>query len=268
MRRDVLELRRFYAAPLGRAAREMVGRKVQEGWGSVVGLDVLGLGYATPFLDGLAGARRVVAAMPAAQGVEAWPQGARNLACLGDEAALPFPNAMFDRILVVHGLEESDDPLAFLREVWRVLAPSGRVIIAAASRLGFWSDAEQTPFGHGRPFTRRQLEQLVREAELEPIAWSRALYAPPLAWTAGWAEGLEQIGSRLWPQFAGLILLEAVKQTFAVKPRQAPLRVRRAAGAFSPVPAGPTFDSGARRLERASNRPRPLAVLPEEPDRR
>ncbi len=239
MRRDVLELRRFYATPLGRAAREMISRKVEEGWGDVRGLDILGLGYATPFLDGLRLARRVVAAMPAAQGVESWPQGDRNRACLMDETQLALPNALFDRILVVHGLEESADPLALMREVWRVLAPSGRVMIAAASRLGLWSDAENTPFGHGRPFTRAQLEELVREAELEPLAWSRALYAPPLAWTAGWAEGFEQIGSRLWPPFAGLILLEAVKQTWAVKPKLSPARALRTAPALKPAAAGP-----------------------------
>ena len=70
MRRDVVELRRFYAGPLGHAVREMVGRKVDEAWGYANGLDVLALGYATPFLDGLTRARRVVAAMPAQQGVE------------------------------------------------------------------------------------------------------------------------------------------------------------------------------------------------------
>lgn len=46
MRRDVLELREFYATPLGRAAREMVGRKVLETWDDAQGLDLLGLGYA------------------------------------------------------------------------------------------------------------------------------------------------------------------------------------------------------------------------------
>jgi SAM-dependent methyltransferase len=240
MRRDVLELRRFYASPLGKAVREMVGRKLGEAWDNPKGLDVLGLGYATPFLENLGSARRAVAAMPAAQGVEAWPHDGPNLACLADEAALPFTNALFDRILVVHGLEESDDPVALLREVWRVLAPSGRVIIVAASRLGLWSDAEKTPFGHGRPFTRRQLEELVREAELEPTAWSRALYLPPLEWTSGWAEAFEQLGSRLWPQFSGLILLEAVKQTFAVKPKAPPLRAK--APVLRPVPVGPVLE--------------------------
>jgi SAM-dependent methyltransferase len=242
MRRDVVELRRFYAGPLGRAAREMVGRKVDEAWGFATGLDVLALGYATPFLDGLTQARRIVAAMPAAQGVEIWPAGGGgNLCCLADEGALPFPNALFDRVLVVHGLEEADDPLAFLREVWRVLAPSGRVILAAAARSGLWSNAEGTPFGSGRPFTRRQLEQLAREAELEPIAWSRALYAPPIEGLARYAEGFEQVGARVWPRFSGVILLEAVKQTFAVKPKglRAPARAF-VPGALRPARAATT----------------------------
>ena len=46
-------------------------------------------------------------------------------------------------------------------------------------------------------------------------------------WMARWAEGFEQAGSRLWPGFAGLLLMEAVKQTFAVKPKA--MRVRGAA---------------------------------------
>lgn len=239
MRRDVVELRRFYASPLGSAAREMIGRKVDEAWEDLRGLDVLALGYATPFLDHRRErARRVVAAMPGGQGVEVWPQGGRNLAALADEGALPFPNALFDRILMVHGLEEADNPLALLRESWRVLAPTGRIIIVAAAR-GLWSNAEGTPFGHGRPYSRRQLEHLVREAELEPTAWSRALYVPPAPWLAPYAGAIEQAGAALWPRFAGLILLEAVKQTFAVKPRGlgAPARVLLP-GAVQPAGAG------------------------------
>jgi SAM-dependent methyltransferase len=238
MRRDVLELRRFYATARGRAAREMAGRKIAETWGNGRGLDILALGYATPYLGRLAEqANRAIAAMPAQQGVEAWPLGASNRACLADETALPFANALFDRVLVVHGLEEAPDASALLDEVWRVLAPSGRVIIVAAARMGLWSDAEQTPFGHGRPFTRGQLEQLVRDSELEPVAWSRALYAPPMEGLMRWAGGFEQVGSRLWPGISGLILLEAVKQTFAVKPKgaRAPAFAR---GALRPAQTG------------------------------
>ena len=238
MRQGVLDLRAFYASPLGRVARRMIARKVQEAWGGVGGLDVLALGYATPFLD-MAGqaARRTVAAMPAAQGVEAWPAGGRNLACLALEGALPMPNALFDRVLAVHALEESDSPLAVLREVHRVLAPSGRAILAVTARHGLWAEAENTPFGHGRPFSRRQIEALVREADLEPVGWTRALHAPPLPWAWRWADGFEAVGARLWPPFAGVILVEAVKQTFAVRPQG--LRARNPARPrFEPAPAG------------------------------
>ncbi|MFN3512958.1 MAG: class I SAM-dependent methyltransferase [Phenylobacterium sp.] len=241
MRRDVLELRQFYASRLGAAAREMVARKVEETWADAHGLDVLALGYATPFLGDIEiAARRVVAAMPAQQGVEIWPNAAGNRACLTAEDALPFPNAFFDRILAVHALEESPDPLALLREVWRVLAPSGRLVVATAARNGLWANAEKTPFGHGRPYTRSQLADLLREAELEPTGWTRALYVPPVGWMAGWAEGFEQAGSRLWPGFAGIVFTEAVKQSFAVKPRAMRVRARapRPALAPSPAPAG------------------------------
>jgi SAM-dependent methyltransferase len=231
MRRDVLDLRQFYAGALGGAARQMVSRKVAEAWGDLSGLDLLASGYATPFLEPLAaGARRAVAAMPAQQGVEAWPLGARNNAVLVDEAALPFPSALFDRVLAVHALEESDSPLAALSELARVLAPSGRLILVVAARHGLWANVESTPFGHGRPFSRRQLEALVREADLEPAGWTRALYAPPVSWAARWSEGFEQAGARLWRPLAGLILMEAQKQTLAARP----IPVRARARVFAP----------------------------------
>jgi ubiquinone/menaquinone biosynthesis C-methylase UbiE len=155
-----------------------------------------------------------------------------------EDQALPFPNALFDRILAVHALEESDDPAAMLREVGRVLAPAGRVIVAVTARHGLWANAEATPFGQGRPFSRLQLERLLREADLEPMGWTRALYAPPLRGAHRWAEAFEQVGARLWPPFAGVILMEASKRTFAVLPKGLRARVR-ATPVFQPAPPAP-----------------------------
>lgn len=262
MRRDVLELRTFYASARGRAAREMVGGKMSEAWGDPRGLDFLGIGYATPYLESVRDrARRTLAVMPAAQGVEVWPVGGRNLACLADETALPLPNALFDRVVCVHALEEAEDAVAMMTEVCRVMAPSGRVIVAVAARNGLWSNAEGTPFGHGRPYTRRQLEEVLREADLEPSGWTRALYVPPFGWAARWAEGFEQVGAWLWPPFAGLILMEAVKQTFAVKPRGSRARARVfAPGVLAPAPTAPAGRAPAPVASEA-----PLARKPVSP---
>lgn len=216
MRRSVHELRAFYGEPVGALVRRSVARRLDDAWGDAPGCDVLGLGYATPWLDQFRAARRTIAAMPAGQGAEAWPSGARGRTTLVGEQALPFAAGLFDRVLVVHALEESESPAALLAEAVRVMAPAGRIILAAAARGGFWARSESTPFGHGRPFTRRQLEDLVRAAELEPLAWSQTLYVPPWRLLTGAADGVETVAQRFFPGAAGLILLEATRRTYAL----------------------------------------------------
>ncbi|HRE43012.1 MAG TPA: methyltransferase type 11, partial [Terricaulis sp.] len=87
---------------------------------NVEGLDVLGLGYAAPYLDRFRPtARRVCALMPAEQGVEPWPGEGAVCSVLSEEARLPFIDAVFDRVLIVHALEEAAALQPLLREVWR-----------------------------------------------------------------------------------------------------------------------------------------------------
>ena len=236
MRRSIDELRTFYGEPTGALARRLVARRLDDAWGEAADCDVLGIGYATPWLDAFVGARRVVAAMPGGQGVEHWPTVGRNRTLLVDDRRLPFPAGSFDRILLVHALEEADDPAALLLEAVRALSPTGRIILAAAARGGLWARADNTPFGHGRPFTRRQLERLVRDVGLEPMAWSQTLYAPPWAPMLRLVDGFEQVGRHVFPGTAGLILLEASRQNYArIRPSGHAQRV--AAPVLTPQPA-------------------------------
>jgi len=235
MRTDALDIARFYRTPSGRAARDMVQRRIQALWPNVDGLDMLGFGYAPPYLEPFRGqARRTIAFMPGAQGAVPWPAqgvGKGGLTLLGDEQRFAFKEALFDRVILVHALEEASDPARLLREVWRVMAPEGRLLIIAAHRTGLWSRADSTPFGHGRPFTRSQLTGLMSDALFEPVAWSRALFTPPWRFTCGpkTARAFESAGERLWPAFGGLILSEAVKHVGAVRAGGATQRVRRKA---------------------------------------
>ena len=49
---DVVELRSFYASPLGAAARQAIGQQLRIMWPDLRGERLLGIGYATPFLTG------------------------------------------------------------------------------------------------------------------------------------------------------------------------------------------------------------------------
>lgn len=218
MRVDVLALQRFYASPLGQAARRAAARRLAALWPNVEGLDILGLGYPVPFLSRVReSARRVVVMMPSEQGAEPWPPGETVLSTLAEEARLPFMDAVFDRVLIVHGLEEASATQAMLREVWRVMAPEGRLVVIAANRWSLWAQSDATPFGSGRPYSRTQLAALLSDAMFEPIVSARALYAPPFTWTpiVRAADAFERVGELVWPAQGGLVLMEAVKRLYA-----------------------------------------------------
>jgi SAM-dependent methyltransferase len=240
MHMDVIDLRDFYGRRLGRVARLHIGRRIQAIWPDVRGLDMLGLGFATPYLGAFVGkAARVIGLMPARQGVLHWPAEGKCLTGLADEHELPLADESMDRVLVVHGLEASESMRVMLRQIWRVLAPGGRVLIVVPNRRGLWARREATPFGHGQPFSRGQLTQLLRESMFSPSAWEVALFAPPFDWRPLMrsASAFERAGHMLWPRFSGVILVEATKQIYAATPLPVSRKVAERVRAIAPLPA-------------------------------
>jgi SAM-dependent methyltransferase len=243
MSNDVVDLRNFYGQRLGVAARRFIGRGIRARFADTRGMRVLGMGYAIPYL-GLfrEEAERCLAFMPAAQGVLKWPSTRPTLAALVDELELPLPDAAVDRVLLVHALEMAQDPGALLREVWRVLAAGGRVLAVVPNRRGLWARIDTTPFGHGRPYSRSQITQLLRDTWFTPVGWSEVLYMPPV--TRGWfirsAVAWERAGATISAPFAGVHIVEATKQVYrAVLSRREKSRLVPAlAPALAPSPGG------------------------------
>jgi SAM-dependent methyltransferase len=233
MFQDVIELSDFYGSPLGKITARLIRRQIRSLWPSVKGMDLMGLGYAPPFIETFREeANHTVAIMPTLQGVVRWPrykdhdrnQYGRyhgNLTALARETDLPIPDASMDRIILVHCLEHTDHSKEMLREVWRTLSPGGRVIIIVPSRLGPWCRSESNPFGHGKPFSTSQVKQLLSKNMLSPTRWTSALFLPPFKsrtmLTA--LSNLESTGERWWSQFAGALIIEAEKQIYAANPK-------------------------------------------------
>ncbi len=216
MQLDAGELSNFYESPVGRAARRLISRRIRAFWPQCRALRVLGYGFAPPYLKSyLADAERVIACMPASTGVVAWP-AARPLSVLAEEDALPFVDSLFDRILVVHGLEGADAVRVLLRQLWRVLAPEGRILLVTPNRASLWAQLESSPFACGRPFHKSELTSLLTDTLFEPVKWDRALYLPPFAGRrmAQFGDGFEKLGRRLFPQIAGVHLVEATKSLY------------------------------------------------------
>lgn len=233
---DVIDLRRFYASALGESVRRAVAAQIQRRWENIAGASILGLGFATPYLDTMRfDAMRSLAFMPASMGVVHWPgRGEPSSTALIEDVALPLPSGCIDRALLVHMLETSEHPLDLLREVWRVLEPGGRVLIVAPSRSGWWSRSENTPFGYGQPFSRSQLTLLLRETLFNPLNWSQALYLPPLLQRSLISSSplWERLGAMVSLPFAGVHVVEATKQVYSPIPVRA---ARRLAAQLKPA---------------------------------
>lgn len=215
---DIVDLRDFYASGLGQMTARLLKRRVREIWPNLSGEAVLGLGFAPPLLRaGLDEALRVAAVMPPPMGVLRWPAEEPCRSLLADELSLPFPDLSFDRVLVVHALESTYHPRSLLREAWRVLKDSGRLLVIVPNRMGLWARLERSPFAVGRPYSPLQLQGLLREAMFTPTQATGALYLPPVRtrMLLASASAVEEVGRRWFSGFSGVLMVEAAKQVYA-----------------------------------------------------
>ena len=150
MHLDVQDLRNFYyRQPLGRSVQRAIKDEVVQLWPDVNGQTVAGFGFAVPLLRPLLSkSRRVIALMPGPQGVMAWPTSKDNVAVLCEEAKWPIDTGHIDRLIVLHGLETSDDQNAVLSEAFRVHGAGGSAMPDVSNRLGRWSRSDLTLMGN------------------------------------------------------------------------------------------------------------------------
>lgn len=247
MHTDIVDLREFYQSSLGQVARRMIRRRLRLLWPDVRGQIVLGVGYATPFLRPFrAEADRVMAVMPAGQGVTFWPKEGPGLVALAEEGDLPFADMSVDRVILVHGLEGTEQLRPMMREIWRVLAGGGRLLVVVPNRRGLWARADWTPFGHGFPYSSSQLKQVLRDTMFVPERSAHALFIPPLRsrFLLTTAPAWEEVGERWFKAFAGVTMIEASKQIFAGVTRRTVQPVKRRL--IVPLPGGAA--PAARRI--------------------
>lgn len=218
---EAIRLRSWYTTPQGQIAALLVGEAMARWLREKQVSHTLCLGFGQPYMEGATEWSKVlVGASPAEMGVAPWPSRGDNRIALVRPDALPFPDEGFDRVIMAHLLEGCVSPQAVLRETWRVLKPGGSLLVVAPNRGGLWARRDSTPFGWGRPFSPRQLHDLIQEALFIPRQSCFALFFPPFfvhRWL-GAAGTWEKAGMRWFAPLGGVILCEAEKVVCAITP--------------------------------------------------
>ena len=220
MHLDVGQVRNFYSETgLGGIVRRTLRDQIVKLWPDTRGQTVAGFGFTLPVLRPfLSSSRRVLSLMPAQQGVVSWPRSPQdegNRSVLVDETRWPIATGLIDRLVVMHGLETSDNPTGLIDEIWRTLGPGGRAVFVVPNRSGLWARRDATPFGFGRPYSLMQLESLLQDHRFSPEKHISALYMLPSHkpfWlrTARYWEGLNN--QLPVPFAAGVLILEVSKR--------------------------------------------------------
>lgn len=214
----IVQLKQFYATRMGESVAALLSKTIRRLWPGIPGDSMLVIGYGIPYVvPYFSQAAPLVVAMPAEQGAVAWPSGSPNHVILAHDGELPFQTNSINRVFLIHSIEYSEHLNAMMQEVWRVLAPGGRVLAVVPNRVSFWSNSSKTPFGFGRPFNVLQLRGLFMSHQFTITQSTNALFAPPFITRASASLGrkIETVGNILWWFLGGVLIMEAEKQLYA-----------------------------------------------------
>lgn len=153
-------------------------------------------------------------------------------ALLSDFAALPFPEASLDLVVLPHSLDSHPDPHATLREVARVLVPGGRVVLCGFNPLSLWGLHQRRERLYrrlklGTPLLpaslqfigHRRLRDWLHLLDFEIEVGHHGAYRPLLGselWLNRW-RWMDRAGARWWPFFGAVYFLVAVKRVHGVR---------------------------------------------------
>lgn len=153
---------------------------------------------------------------------------------LAEPESLPFKSHSIDTLLLLHVLERSSDPHQLLREVERVLAADGKLILCCFNPFSLWGvrrlfSWQDTPPWDGHFFTQTRIRDWLALLNFEVVEHHKILYRPPFS-RLSWLQGsvfMERWGRRLWPWLGAVSVMVAAKRTIPMTPSRADWRKRR-----------------------------------------
>ena len=181
--------------------------------------------------------------MLAETGVLAWTKSEGVITACVDSKAFPCATDVFEQVFVSHALEYVADKAGFLSEIWRCLKGEGELVMIVPHRRSLWARSDNTPFGQGTPFSRRQLKLILEHAGFDQIHIKHSLYMPPFGTRLPLVmrRRFHILGRIGWAMFGGVLIAIAKKRLYsshqqsshALRQKVRQFMVRQPAGAVT-----------------------------------
>ena len=211
---DVEKINAFYNSTRGQIVARLLNKELSKIWTPSNKTSNLVVGFPSIFPERSA---MFPVLMPSEIGGMPWESENVVYSALIDSTSWPLESDSVDYVLITHALEFILDKNGFLLEASRVLRSAGKLIMIVPHRGSFWSRAETTPFGHGTPFSKRQIFALLKNTGLNPEKCTRGLFLPPFVdkLPRVFSNQVEVFGECLLPLLGGVLIVEANKLVYA-----------------------------------------------------
>ena len=220
MYNNINKLEIFYSSLLGRHCKILINNQLNNFLPNTKGMNILGIGYTFPFIKKLRSESKSLFIFSTNDVINYNLTSIKNkFSCIIDEKKIPISDLHFDRIIICHSLEFIANIENFLQEVWRILNGEGKIIILIPNRLGFWARDEKNPFGHGQPFSKSQIINLLNQNKFEITKIKFSLYIPPNYndLILKYAKNNDIFFSKWFFGFGGVLIVEAKKQIYGLQ---------------------------------------------------
>lgn len=234
------ELQRWLRSPLGQRVYARERKLAAESLAQVFGWQLLQIGFWGDD-DGL-----IADARTQRRAVLAWHgerSGGRS-AIRSRTDALAIASDSVDAVVLPHTLEYEPEPHEILREVGRIMAAEGHLIVFGFRPLSAWGMRHL--FAHGgyppgleRMIGEGRLKDWLKLLGFEVVDAQRYLFTLPWGSRVTSSHGFfERSGQRAWPLFAGGYALKARKRVYTltpIRPRWKRLRPQVVGGLIEPT---------------------------------
>ena len=138
--------------------------------------------------------------------------------------ALSIASDSIDAVLLPHTLESEPNPHELLREVSRILPGDGQIILLGFRPFSTWGlrnllAGSGFPPGTERHLSEHRIRDWLQLLGFEVIEARRYLFTLPFGSADPKGQRfMENIGSALWPLFAGAYMLRARKRVYTLTP--------------------------------------------------
>ncbi len=134
-----------------------------------------------------------------------------------DEDRVPFQDSSFDHAFLIHYLENTYNLKLSLREIWRTLAPEGKLYLIVPNKKSSWYISGKSPFSSGIGFSKNQINNLLNDSFFETQSIKRLVYFPNKNFfiVKKHKDLIEKLGSFFFKYFNGVYLCIVKKKIYA-----------------------------------------------------